>query len=86
MQNFEIIVVDDNKLIESIANIKRPVSETFIRENYKQLSFTDEELIRKKTGLLARMFPTSWVAPYINRKARQRVRIFRNKGPFPPVR
>jgi nitroreductase len=56
-------VVDDKKLIELIANIKRPVSESFIRENYKQLSFTDEELMRKKTGLLARMFPTSWTAP-----------------------
>ena len=63
MQNFEVIVVDDNKLIESIATIKRPVSETFISENYKQLSFTDEELMRKKTGLLARMFPTSWIVP-----------------------
>jgi nitroreductase len=63
MQNFEVIVLDDNNLIESIANIKRPVSETFIRENYKQLSFTDEELMRKKTGLLARMFPTSWITP-----------------------
>jgi nitroreductase len=60
MQNFEIIVVDDEKVLKSIGNIKHPVSETFIRENYKQLSFSDEELIKRKTGLLARMFPTSW--------------------------
>ena len=66
MQNFEIIVVDDEKLLESIGNIKRAVSETFIRENYSQLSFTDDELKRKKTGLLARMFPNSWTTPDLN--------------------
>ena len=53
MQNFEIIVVDDEKLLESLGNIKRPVSETFIRENYQQLSFSEDELRRKKTGILA---------------------------------
>jgi len=63
MQNFEIIVVDDEKLLESIGNIKRPVSETFIRENYQQLSFSEEELLRKKTGILASMFPPSWRDP-----------------------
>ncbi len=63
MQNFDIVVVDDEKLLESIGNIKRPVSETFIRENYRQLSFSDEELIKRKTGLLARMFPPSWTNP-----------------------
>jgi len=62
-QNFEIIVVDDEKLLESILNIKRPISETFIRENYQQLSFSEEELIRKKTGLLGTMFPPSWINP-----------------------
>lgn len=63
MQNFEIIVVDDEKLLESILNIKRPISETFIRENYQQLSFSEEELISKKTGLLDTMFPPSWINP-----------------------
>jgi len=29
-------------------------------ENYAQLSFSEEELIRKGTGLLATMFPPSW--------------------------
>jgi hypothetical protein len=48
MQNFEIIVVDNKKLLESIGNIKRSISETFIRENYQQLSFSEEELFRKK--------------------------------------
>jgi nitroreductase len=63
MQNFEIIVVDDEKLLKSIADIKRPVSETFIRENYQQLSFSEEELLRKKTGLSAAMFPPAWRNP-----------------------
>ena len=63
MQNFELIVVDNEKLLESIGNINRPVSETFIRENYQQLSFSEEELLRKKTGLLAVMFPPSWRNP-----------------------
>jgi hypothetical protein len=63
MQNFEIIVVDNKKLMESIGNIKRSISETFIRENYQQLSFSEEELLRKKTGLLAAMFPPSWRNP-----------------------
>jgi len=63
MQNFEIIIIDDEKLLKSIVNIKRPISETFIRENYQQLSFSEEELVRKKTGLLGTMFPPSWRVP-----------------------
>lgn len=63
MQNFEIIVVDDEKILESIFNIKRPISETFVRENYLQLSFSEEELLRKKTGILASNFPPSWLVP-----------------------
>ncbi len=63
MQNFEIVVIDDKKLLEAIGNIKRPISETFIRENYQQLSFSEEELLRKKTGLLGTMFPPSWRNP-----------------------
>ena len=52
MQNFEIIVVDDKKLLEAIGNIKYPMSDIFIRENYQQLSFSKEELFRKKVGIL----------------------------------
>jgi nitroreductase len=63
MQNFEIIVVDDKKLLEAIGNIQRPISETFVRENYQQLSFSEEELLSKKTGLLSTMFPPSWINP-----------------------
>ncbi len=63
MQNFEIIVVDDKKLLKSIAGIKSPTSEEFIRENYQQLSFSEEELRRKKVGLLGTMFPASMRNP-----------------------
>jgi len=63
MQNFEIIVVDDKKVLKAIGNIKRPISETFIRENYQQLSFSEEELLKKKTGVLGAMFPPSWRNP-----------------------
>jgi nitroreductase len=63
MQNFDIIVVDDQEVLQRIRNIDRPVSETFVRENYRQLSFSVEELQRKKTGVLAAMFPPSWSNP-----------------------
>ena len=63
MQNFEIIVVDDQKVLEEIGAIKSTISETFIRENYQQLSFSEEELQRKKVGLLGTMFPLSWRTP-----------------------
>ena len=63
MQNFEIIVVDDKKLLEAIGNIKSTVSETFIRENYQQLSFSEEELMKKKVGILGTQFPPAWRTP-----------------------
>ncbi len=83
MQNFEIIVVDDQKVFDSIGNIKHPVSETFIRENYKQLSFSDEELIRRKTGLLARMFPNSWITPDFNSESKVGKAYLSEQRPFP---
>ena len=60
MQNFEIVVVDDRQVLEAIASIERPISETFIRENYEQLSFSEDELLKRKTGILGTMFPPSW--------------------------
>lgn len=63
MQNFEIVVIDDPELLATIGKIKNQISKTFIRENYQQLSFSQKELIRKKTGILAAMFPRSWTTP-----------------------
>jgi nitroreductase len=60
MQNFEILVVDDKKVLEKIGKIKSRVSEAFIRENYQQLSFSEEELLQKKVGILGTNFPPDW--------------------------
>jgi nitroreductase len=60
MQNFEIVVVDDRRVLEQIEALKIPVSDIFIKENYPHLSFSEEEFRRRKTGLLSSMFPTSW--------------------------
>ena len=63
MQNFDIIVVDDKAVLEKIGGVKSKISEEFLRENYEQLSFSKEELVRKKTGILGAMFPPEWVDP-----------------------
>jgi len=63
MQNFEIILIDDQATLAAVGNIRTLLSETFIRENYAQLAFSESELLQKKTGLLASMFPASWWNP-----------------------
>ena len=57
MQNFEIMVVDDKILLKKLADLKAPILEDFIKENYRQLSFSVEELKRKKVGILGTGFP-----------------------------
>ena len=83
MQNFEIIVVDDEKILEAIGNIKRPISEVFIRENYPQLSFSEEELLKKKVGILGTMFPPSWRTPDFKLDNLDEKEIASMKRPFP---
>ncbi len=63
MQNFEIIAVDDKRQLEDLGKIKSRISEDFLRENYQQLSFSEEELLQKKVGILGTMFPPSWRTP-----------------------
>lgn len=63
MQNYEIVVVDDKKVLDKIGAIKSGMSLTFLRENYEQLSFSKEELMKKKTGILGTMFPPEWRDP-----------------------
>ena len=63
MQNFEIVIVDDPATLAAISCVQAPISTEFVRENYAQLSFSEEELIRKGTGVLASMFPPSWRVP-----------------------
>ena len=63
MQNYEVVVVDDKNLLTAIRKLDYTVSETFVQENYLQLSFSPEELKKKKTGVLSVMFPKSWLQP-----------------------
>ena len=83
MQNFEIIVVDDKHKLESIINIKRPISETFIRENYPLLSFSEEELLKRKVGILGNMFPVSWRTPDFKLEDLDEKEIESMQRPFP---
>jgi len=63
MQNFEIIVVDDPAKLQAIGAIESRTSAVFLRENFQQLAFSEEELRRRKTGVIASMFPPSWRTP-----------------------
>jgi nitroreductase len=63
MQNFEVVVVDDKKVIEELGAIKFPVTEAFLRESYNLLSFSEDELLRRGTGILASGFPPAWTDP-----------------------
>ena len=56
-------MVDDKNLLKAIAEIKSPMSEIFIRENYQQLSSSEEELLKKKVGVLGTMFPPAMRNP-----------------------
>jgi nitroreductase len=63
MQNFDIVVVDDPAVLKRLGDISSPPSAVFIRENFAQLSFSEEELRRKKVGILGAMFPEAWRTP-----------------------
>lgn len=63
MQNFEIVAVDDEALLEKIGALSCTVSEEFLRESYAQLAFSEEELSKRRTGLLASSFPPSYLDP-----------------------
>jgi len=61
MQNFEILVIDDARILEAIGRITTQPTAAFIRENFALLAFSREELRCKRTGLLASGFPSAWV-------------------------
>jgi nitroreductase len=63
MQNFEIVIVDDAKLLRELGRIRSRPSEEFLNENYQQLSFSEEELLLKRVGLFGAQFPPSWRNP-----------------------
>jgi len=60
MQNFELLVIDDPACLQKIGAITNKTNAVFLRENFRQLSFSEEELRRKKTGVIASTFPPSW--------------------------
>lgn len=63
MQNFEILVIDDPKCLETVQKLRSDASEAFLRESYAQLSFSTDELDKKKTGMLASIYPEAWTNP-----------------------
>jgi nitroreductase len=63
MQNFEIVAIDDAKTLQAIGAVKTKTSAVFLRENFQQLSFSEDELRAKKTGVIAAMFPPAWCTP-----------------------
>jgi nitroreductase len=69
MQNFEIIIVDDKQRLGAISAIHLPPSETFQVDESLQLSLSEAELLKQRTGLLAGMFPASWREPDAERAA-----------------
>jgi len=63
MQNFAIVVVDDKERLEAIAKIPAEMSETYLRETYEHVSFSEAELTHKKKGTLASIYPRAWTDP-----------------------
>jgi len=63
MQNFEIVAINDKAVLARLSELKAPTSPVFVQENYRQLSFSEEELRQKKTGILASQFPDEWMTP-----------------------
>ena len=57
MQNYEIVLIDDEDLIKAIGGLESVTSEAFIRENFRQLSMSEDELKRKKVGILGQPVP-----------------------------
>lgn len=55
MQNFEIIAIDDPKIIEAIGNIELTMPKGANEEGNNYVSVSEEELQRKKIGILNSM-------------------------------
>jgi nitroreductase len=60
MQNFEVLVVDDARLLAAIGAITTQPTSAFIRENFALLSFSADQLRCRRTGVLASGFPPAW--------------------------
>ncbi len=60
MQNFRLVVVDDRAKLDELGRIRAPVSPAFIVENFRQLSWSPEELAARRVGILGSTFPPAW--------------------------
>jgi nitroreductase len=60
MQNFRLVTVDDRKVLDDLGRLRASVSPTFIIENYRQLSWSPEELANRTVGILGNAFPPAW--------------------------
>ncbi len=63
MQNYEVVAVDDEVLLDEIGALRAEVPAEFLRESYAQLSFSEDELRARRRGLLADAFPPAWLDP-----------------------
>ena len=52
MQNFKIIAIDNKTILTQLGELKSHIKPEFISENYRNVSFSEEELKQKKTGIL----------------------------------
>lgn len=63
MQNFQIVAVDDKPVLAKLCEIETSFTPEFVQWNLQELSFSEEELKKKKTGMLADSFPPVWFTP-----------------------
>lgn len=63
MQNFQIVVIDDKSVLSALGELETSFTPAFIQWNYHEVSFSENELREKKTGMLASQFPPSWFTP-----------------------
>ena len=55
--------MNEKESLEAIAKIPPEMSEHFLRKNYAQLAFSEDELRIKKAGMMASVFPDAWMNP-----------------------
>lgn len=60
MQHLDIVVVDRRETLRAIARVDAVPTVSLVKENAAQLSWREEELMARGTGLLGTMFPPSW--------------------------
>lgn len=63
MQNFEIVAIDDETLLDEVGKLRTSLSPDFLRESYALLSSSEEELAQRKVGMLLSSFPPEWQDP-----------------------